>query len=364
MKKIGIYVHIPFCVQKCPYCDFFSINANEVEMDRYTSKITTKIYKWGETLNTKADTLYFGGGTPSYIGAERLCIIADSVKLSFGLENAEITAEVNPSKEEFDFERLIEGGFNRISLGLQSANDEELKKLGRVHNVSNVENCIESAKKAGFKNISLDLMIATPSQTKDSLERSIEFCAKHDVQHISAYILKIEDGTPFALNKGLLNLPNDDEQAEMYLFACEKLKEYGYNQYEISNFSKKGFESRHNLKYWNVEEYLGMGPSAHSFINGKRFYYPRNMEDFYNGLRVDDGEGGSEEEYIMLRLRLAEGVNYVQYKERFGHEMSEKYISNARKFINTGYLIIDDNGIRLTAKGFIVSNSIITEILA
>lgn len=362
MSKLGVYIHIPFCAEKCPYCDFYSIKSGATETDRYVSLITGKIYKLGKTLERKADTLYFGGGTPSYIGADRLCLIADSAKLSFGLENAEITVEVNPSKS-FNFEKIRKNGFNRVSIGLQSANDDELKILGRLHTVKQAEECIESAQNAGFDNISLDLMIATPLQTKDSLERSIEFCAKHNVQHISAYILKVEDGTKYSMIKDSLNLPNDDTQAEMYLFACEKIQEYGYNQYEISNFSKAGFESRHNLKYWNGEEYIGIGPSAHSFIGNKRFYISRSIDDFYNEIRIDDGEGGSEEEYIMLRLRLAKGINNYDYKERFGHDIPKQYFINAKKFSDIGYVEVDENSIRLTTKGFIVSNSIISEIL-
>lgn len=364
MKNIGVYIHIPFCERKCPYCDFYSVKSGRTNIDRYTSAITGKIYKWGKTLERKADTLYFGGGTPSYIGADRLALIADSVRLSFGFENAEITAEINPTKEDFDFEKLLKSGFNRVSIGVQSANDEELQVLGRLHTVRHSDFIIKKAQSAGFENISLDLMIATPLQTKDSLERSIEFCAEHNVQHISSYILKVEEGTPYCKIKDLLNLPDDDGQAEMYLFACEKLKEYGYHQYEISNFAKDGFECRHNLKYWNDEDYLGIGPSAHSFIDGKRFYYPPSIDTFMNETYVKDGEGGSEEEYIMLRLRLAKGINNDEYKKRFGHKIPEKYFRNARKFIDTDYVVIDDNSIRFTTKGFIVSNALITEILA
>ena len=364
MGNIGVYVHIPFCENKCPYCDFYSVKSDKTNIDRYTLALTEKICKWGKALGRKADTLYFGGGTPSYIGADRLAIIADSVKDSFGFENAEITAEINPTKQDFDFEKLRKSGFNRISIGVQSANDNELKMLGRLHNVNQSALAIKKAQNVGFDNISLDLMIATPLQTKESLERSINFCAEHNVQHISAYILKVEEGTPYFKSKDLLNLPDDDGQAEMYLFACEKLKEYGYNQYEISNFAKEGFESRHNLKYWNDEEYIGIGSSAHSFINGKRFYYPRSIDDFMNDIYINDGEGGSEEEYVMLRLRLAKGINNDEYKERFGHEIPEKYFKNAKKFLNTNYIIVDDNSIKLTTDGFLVSNALITEILA
>lgn len=365
MKKIGVYIHIPFCIRKCPYCDFYSVKASQENIEKYSLTVTEKIQKWGEALNKSADTLYFGGGTPSCLSAKQLSAIANTAKNSFKIDdNAEITVEINPTISDFDFEYLRKNGFNRISVGVQSANDDELKILGRLHTSEQAKNCIEKIRKSGFENISLDLMIATPTQTNDSLERSIEFCARNNAQHISAYILKIEKGTKFYTLKDRLKLPNDDGQAEMYLFACEKLKEYGYNQYEISNFSKSGFESRHNLKYWNDDEYIGIGPSAHSFIDGKRFYYSRSMKDFADGNYIDDGIGGSEEEYIMLGLRLSKGINNREYAERFGHNIPDKYFLQAKKLMSAGYTEVTSDCIRLTTQGFIVSNSVILFILS
>lgn len=363
MRELGVYIHIPFCVSKCPYCDFYSIKYNESNIDNYITNLNNKILQWGQKLNGQADTLYFGGGTPSCIGEERLSYVAKTAIESFSIKNAEITVEVNPSKQDFDFEKIRKNGFNRVSVGLQSADNNELKILGRLHNTDQAKNCIKKAQSSGFDNISLDLMIATPMQTKESLERSIEFCAKNNVQHISAYILKIEKGTEYAKIKDTLNLADDDQQAEMYLFACEKIKEYGYNQYEISNFAKKGFESRHNIKYWNDEEYIGIGASAHSFIDKKRFYYPRSIKDFYKGIIIDDGYGGNEEEYIMLKLRLASGINNLEYKKRFGYNIPQRYFINAKKFQQAGYTYVDENNIKLTTNGFILSNALITEIL-
>ena len=360
----GVYIHIPFCRRKCPYCDFYSIGYSAEKADTYTENVCRAVVHFGERIGQKADTLYFGGGTPSIIGAERLCKIVGAVRENFGFaDETEITVEVNPEKEDIDFALMKKGGINRLSIGLQSADDSELQILGRLHNVKQAERCIEKARNAGFENISLDLMIATPMQTMDSLEKSMEFCAERDVKHISAYILKIEQGTPYYNMREKLDICGDDEQAEMYMFAVDKLKEYGYEQYEISNFCKRGFESRHNLKYWHDEEYIGIGSSAHSFVNGKRFYFDRSFEDFYALKTVSDGEGGTEEEFIMLALRLTEGLTEERFHARFGKGIPDIYRKNAEKFVGYGFLEIDEKGIRLTPKGFLISNYIISEIL-
>ena len=360
----GVYIHIPFCRRKCPYCDFYSIGYSDEKADIYIENLCRAVGYFSEKIGTKADTLYLGGGTPSIIGAQRLCKIVGEVRERFGFaDDTEITVEVNPEKEDTDFDLMRKGGINRVSIGLQSADDRELQILGRLHDLRQAEICIRKAKNAGFDNISLDLMIATPEQTKDSLEKSIEFCAEKDVRHISAYILKIEQGTPYDNMREKLNICDEDEQAEMYLFAVEKLKEYGYGQYEISNFCRRGFESRHNLKYWHDEEYIGIGPSAHSFVNGKRFYFARSFEDFYDLKTISDGEGGSAAEFAMLALRLTEGLTEERFQKRFGERIPEIYRKNAERFEKYGFLASDERGIRLMPKGFLLSNYIISEIL-
>ena len=364
-KPIGLYLHIPFCRSKCPYCDFFSKRADEAEFGRYTDILSGRIALYGERLKRRADTVYFGGGTPSLLGSERLCTLLSCAKESFDVsDDAEITLEVNPERKNIDFDSLRRGGFNRVSIGLQSANDNELRLLGRLHSVKDASDCIKQAQNAGFENISLDLMIATPAQTMDSLKRSVEFCASHGAAHVSAYLLKIEQGSVFHRKKDSLVLPDDDEQAEMYLGTVRLLKEYGYEQYEISNFARAGRESRHNLKYWHDEEYLGLGPAAHSFIDGRRRYFERSFESFFGDKSVDDGEGGSMEEYVMLGLRLSEGVIFRRFTERFGCCVPEEYLSNARKFIRAGYTEVTDEYMKLTQRGFLLSNALIGEILA
>ncbi|MGN1139257.1 MAG: radical SAM family heme chaperone HemW, partial [Ruminococcus sp.] len=307
---LGLYIHIPFCHSKCPYCDFFSIRGNSANYGEYVEVLNKNIVMWSKKINKKVDTIYFGGGTPSIIGADLLTEILISIKENFNVsDDAEITLEVNPhSGKFFDFNKAYHYGFNRISIGLQSSNKAELKSLGRTHTTDDVINTINLIREAKIENISLDVMMGIPNQTKDSLKETLDFCIKSKVNHISSYILKLEENTVFYKRQEKLNLPSDDETADLYKFAVGYLAEHKYNQYEISNFSKSGFESKHNLKYWNLEDYLGIGPAAHSFINKKRFYYKNSIEDFKNNNIISDGTGGNQEEYIMLQLRLKKGL--------------------------------------------------------
>ena len=362
MSDRGIYIHIPFCDGKCPYCDFYSHRPDDGELDQYTDFLCENMHRLLPEGIT-ADTLYFGGGTPSLLGARRLVRIKKAVEKNAVLSDPEITVEVNPSRQDTDFDMLFQNGFNRLSFGLQSANDKELMALGRRHSVDDVRCCVKAAQKSGFDNISLDLMLCTPHQTTESLMRSIDFCNDLGACHISAYILKIEQGTRFYDIKDTLSLPDDDSQADMYLAMCDRMEKNGYIQYEVSNFSKKGRESRHNLKYWHDEEYIGIGPSAHSFYNSRGYYYRRSMQDFYEIKTIDDGTGGGRDEYIMLALRLSQGVIFQKYRERFNEELPKEYIDRAKSLSGTGYLTADDNAIRLTKKGFLVSNAIISRIL-
>lgn len=363
MQPIGIYVHIPFCNGKCPYCDFFSISFTEEEADRYTQAVCRQL-KDAAFLQRKADTLYLGGGTPSLLGTRRLTDILDTAKNSFGLERAEVTMELNPSPgSELDFSKLKEHGLNRVSVGLQSAEENELSILGRKHSPQDVVKTVNQIKQAGIRNISLDLMVGISGQTQQSLARSIDFCKALDVPHISAYLLKVEKGTPYDTIKEKLALPDEDEQSEFYLFMCNRLEQLGYRQYEVSNFSLPGKESRHNLKYWRCQEYLGIGASAHSFLDGVRFYTPRSFQDFYNGVSIRDGEGGTAEEYIMLALRLAEGVNLFEFEARFGYPFPKRYYDNALKYEKAGLLFCNSERIHFTKTGFLLSNTLTANIL-
>lgn len=357
-------MHIPFCRSKCPYCDFYSLKADESVKEQYVNTLKNRISAEMSILDCKADTLYIGGGTPSVLGAENLGKIVKSA-LPFLSENAEITVECNPfGLSEAFFKTLAFYDVNRISMGLQSANDGERRALGRLSDSKAVKKAVLSAQSAGIKNISLDVMLGIPRQTEKSLSETLDFCISLGVPHISAYILKLEEGTLFYKKQSELSLPDDDAVADLYLQTYETLEQNGIMQYEISNFAKSGYESRHNLKYWNCEEYLGLGPAAHSFLGGKRFYFERDLNAFLNTAKpIQDGDGGDFTEYAMLRLRLTEGLLQNDAQKRFGHKIPEEMIKKSAVFADNGFMESDETGIRLTRNGFLLSNSILAEIL-
>jgi len=364
---LSVYIHIPFCKSKCPYCDFYSaVPREESTLDAYVKAVRARLFSYAEKYGDRpVGTVYFGGGTPSALGAERLCAILSAVNEAFSVQkDEEITTECNPADvDEAFFRTLKAGGFNRISMGLQSANESELQILGRRHSKEDVENAVAAARKAGFDNVSVDLMLALPGSDCETLKTSIDFCASLGADHISAYILKIEPGTPFA--KQTLSLPDEDETADQYLFMVKRLGELGYSQYEISNFTRPGKESRHNLQYWRCGAYLGIGPAAHSFMEGRRFYYPRDLAGFLEGREpVDDGPGGGFAEFAMLALRLTEGLQRDVCVERFqnGGDLYDAVYRRAKR-LPKPLLTADSGKIALTAEGFLVSNAILAEIL-
>ena len=343
----GLYIHVPFCRKKCPYCDFYSVVIREEFSEKYADAVIRNIRHYGGRF----DTVYFGGGTPILLYKEIPRILAE---VDFE-ENAEITVECCPNEmNEIALKTLREAGVNRLSVGIQSLCDEELAVLGRTHSAKEAENSVLLAKNAGFENISADLMLAVPKQTKNSLRKSVEGISKLGVTHVSAYLLKIEPNTVFG-KKTPAGLPDEDETAEFYLLAVEELEKHGFHQYEISSFARDGKFSRHNLKYWKRDEYLGIGPAAHSFRNGKRFFVERNLREFLENstqkTTVEDDNVNEDEEKIMLGLRLTEGV-----------ELNEK-IEKALKRIPRRFYRVENGRLSLTPEGFLVSNSIIAEIL-
>ena len=364
MKNIGLYLHIPFCKSKCPYCDFYSFSGKDTQKDEYTQVLKDRIVSSISTLQRKGDTLYIGGGTPSVLGAENLATLVNACS-SFLTDDAEITVECNPYGLDKDFFKILHDcGVNRLSFGLQSAIDSERRILGRLSDRNQVENAVKTAQKVGFENITLDVMLGIPRQTEKSLSETLDFCVSLGVPHISAYMLKLEENTHFYKNQSKYNFPDDDLTADLYLQMCEFLENNRIMQYEISNFAKQGFESRHNLKYWHCEEYLGLGPSAHSFLDGKRFYYDRDFESFMNGNSpIGDGLGGDFTEYAMLNLRLVEGLNENKVLERFGHKIPKEIYEKSQIFIDNGYMLKNENGLAMTRKGFLMSNAILSEIL-
>lgn len=364
MKNIGLYLHIPFCKTKCPYCDFYSMRGDNSDRDMYTISLTESMEEWADKLNVKADTLYFGGGTPSVLGGENIAMLTRRARQLFGVDG-EITVECNPSAVDEDFfEEIATVGVNRISLGVQSVIESERKKLGRFSDRKRIETVLELCRKAGIKNISLDVMLGVPDQTMSTLKETLDFCVASPVTHISAYMLKTEEGTPYYKMRERLNLPDDDTVADMYLAMSERLASSGFCHYEISNFAKPDFEGKHNLKYWNCEEYLGLGPSAHSFLDGKRFYYPRDIEYFKDGGEpIFDCEGGDEAEYIMLRLRLREGIIFDEFQKRFQKTFPSEIIKRCEKYIAADLMRKTESSISLTEKGFLLSNSVIADLI-
>lgn len=361
-SNLGIYIHIPFCRSKCPYCDFYSFVGADEEKAEYLAALKSSISYWGKALlGRKADTLYIGGGTPSSLSGEELAEVIHAAKRAFSFTEGEITVECNPRdcSEEL-FGALYTSGVNRISLGMQSANDIERRALGRTADSEKVISCVKLAKNAGIDNISVDIMLGVPKQTLSTLENTVKFCADMGVSHVSAYMLKLEPGTYYYKNAERLSLPDDDSVAHMYLRCVELLSQYGYKQYEISNFAKPGFESKHNLKYWKLEDYLGIGPSAHSFIDGKRFYYPRDIKSFESALEpVFDCEGGEWQERVMLALRLSEGLDLSD----FDKPRSEELLRKIKVYTDNSFAERTANGFRLTPKGFLVSNTIIGDLV-
>lgn len=367
----GIYIHIPFCKSKCPYCDFYSYRCKAEEMNLYVDALLNEI----NTLSReeefikapfKADTLYLGGGTPSVLSGEELYKIISTSKDKFCIsEDGEITVECNPNSDiEAILPYLLKAGVNRISLGLQSAVDKERKALGRLSDKARASQVIELLKENGITNISLDVMLGIPYQTEDSLKETLDFVIESGVPHISAYMLKIEEGTHFYKNFDKYDFPDEEKTIEFYNQCADALEKAGYIHYEISNFAKPGFESRHNTKYWELENYLGIGPGAHSYFEGKRFYFESDTQSFINGKKaVFDSFGGDAEEYIMLKLRLKKGLNLAELKEIYGKKATEKIEEKAPFLKEQGLVYFDGERFSLTRKGYLLSNTVICELI-
>ena len=363
----GLYIHVPFCMQKCRYCDFYSFPKGEEYFGIYKNRVIEAIEFYGKKYARPYNSLYFGGGTPLLLGEKHLCEIMEAAK-PYLTEDAEVTAEGNPGvSERVDFSVLRNAGINRLSFGLQSANERELSALGRIHSPKEAEETVKAAQKAGFDNISLDLMLGIPYQTEESLKNSIEFCSSLGVSHISSYMLKIEEGTPLSKSELRFLCADEEKAADLYLLSCEELEKRGYIQYEISNFAKDGKRSFHNTRYWLDDEYIGIGPSAHSFMEGRRFYFDRSIKDFlekpFSENEKEESSGGEWEEYAMLRLRLTDGLDVSELAEKFPEVSAEEILENAKPFEAPGLLRINGTRISFTPKGFLLSNALTAEIL-
>jgi len=343
-NKAGLYIHIPFCKSKCPYCDFYSVKYDDSLAKAYIGKLKKEFEKY---RGAEFDTVYFGGGTPSILPPESIADILESINKNLKIQtNSEITVECNPSKDlEKDFKIYKSCGINRVSVGMQSAVKEERLALGRIAGKTEVAKTVYDAKNAGISNISLDIMIGTPKQTEQGIDETLRFVHDMDITHISAYMLKIEQNTPFYKLQNKINFPNEDFVSDMYLKIVGELEKMGLYQYEISNFAKTGYESRHNTKYWQLAPYLGIGASAHSLWNGKRFHYDKEFNI------IDDGTGATDEEKIMLGLRLKKGIDPSIIN------------SDYQKYVDMEYMEIKNGRLSFTPKGFLVSNTILSELI-
>ena len=367
-KSLGIYVHIPFCRSKCEYCDFYSVPGARSRdlMDRYLDAVILHIREAAQgAAGYEVDTVYFGGGTPSFFGAGGLAKIFAEIDRRFDVSrDAEVSLEANPDSVTLPMlTRLRRAGFNRISIGVQSDDDAQLKALGRPHTYRQAQQAVSLSRRAGFDNVSVDLMFGLPSQSREQWMQTLRNVIDLKADHISCYGLKLEPGTPLYDRRDSECFPDDDAQADMYLYAVTVLAQNGYEQYEISNFAKPGFASRHNLKYWHMEEYAGFGPGAHSDFGGVRYAYVRDLDSYISGrLILSESESDAtltrDYEYVMLSLRTAEGIDrrYFEttYRQRF-QPMEDLFVQYER----TGLAARTENGWRLTPRGFLVSNSII-----
>ncbi len=370
-KSLGLYIHVPFCKRKCLYCDFCSVAGESRELiEGYVSSLKTCLAQYSKNAEDySVDTVYFGGGTPTVLPIELMGEILDVCFSAYDVtKSAEITCETNPATASFEYlSQLRKMGVNRLSIGLQSMRENELKALGRIHSREDFLRTFRDARRAGFDNISVDLMYGIPEQTMESFKDTIEKTVSLSPEHISAYCLKVEENTPFGKMGDKLILPDDDEASDMYEECVKALVRAGYSRYEISNFSKEGRESRHNLRYWLGSEYLGIGAAAHSYFGGERFAFSPNITAFANGEfslcereKIDNEE--RMREHVMLRMRLSRGVSAAEFEKSFGTPF-EKEFPEIRKFVDSGHVIFDGESYRFSDDGFFVSSYILSEIL-
>ncbi|MBQ4071328.1 MAG: radical SAM family heme chaperone HemW [Clostridia bacterium] len=370
-NSLALYVHIPFCVSKCRYCDFASFGGMDIgARERYVERLIEEIRTYRREERLLLSTVFFGGGTPSLLEPHLFTRIFSAIKETFLLsENPELTVEANPGTLTCEsLAAFTECGVNRISLGLQSIHENELKSLGRIHSFEESREALELARSFGISNINVDLMYGIPHQTADSFSRTLDEVIALSPTHISAYGLIIEEGTPFYSMRDELPLPSEDDEADMYFLAAEKLRGAGYLHYEISNYAKRGFECRHNLVYWRGEEYVGVGLAAHSYFEGCRFSNTENMTEYMMSLDFGKGERvridleNEAFEYAMTALRLSEGISLSEYADRFGSSFTEgKPIID--KYIAEGLMRLVGDRLAFTERGFYVQNAILANIL-
>ena len=375
MKELGIYIHIPFCVRKCFYCDFVSYAKKENVQKKYIEALQKEILNWKKSnKDVKIKTIYIGGGTPSSIDSKFITEILNLLDIE---NTEEITIEVNPGtinkKKLYDYKNA---GINRLSIGLQSTNNELLKKIGRIHNYEQFLETYKMAREVGFNNINVDLMIGLPGQTMDDLRTSLEDIINLNPEHISVYSLILEDETPLKkmIENNILKLPEDDLERQMYWYTKDFLKINGYDHYEISNFAKQGFYSKHNMDCWEQKEYIGFGISAHSYIDRKRFGNISNLDNYikncieggFDKNRIIEEEQDKKDEmkeYMILGLRKINGISIQKFENKFNENPIVLFKKELNKLYNEGLIIIDGDIIRLSNKGLDFANIVWEEFI-
>lgn len=390
MKELELYVHIPFCIRKCTYCDFLSGPASVQEQLKYTNALIKEIKGYKEAFrNYIVTSIFIGGGTPSVIPAEQMQMIISEIRDVFCVDTgAEVTMEMNPgtvSEEKFHIWK--KAGINRLSIGLQSADNTELKILGRIHTYEEFLDCFAMARAAGFDNVNVDLISAVPGQTKESFEQTLRKIVELDPEHISAYSLIIEEGTPFYElygEKGAgadcgISLPDEEEDRRIYEMTGKILEQHGYQRYEISNYAKPGYECRHNLGYWERKDYLGIGTGAASLVNNVRFSHIENREDYVKILAEQSNpeyavekikvnqevldQRGQMEEFMFLGLRKMGGISKEKFCREFGMEFDQVYGAVSQELVKAGLLCIQGDKVFLSKRGIDLSNQVFVEFI-
>ena len=377
MKEVGIYIHIPFCKSKCYYCDFVSFSGMGKYVDGYINALVKELIHKSKN-NYYIKTIFIGGGTPSIIDEKYIKQIMDTIKDYFDYDpKMEVTIEVNPGTvTEEKLKTYYDLGINRLSVGLQSANDKILKEIGRIHSFEEYKNTIKLAKKVGFKNINSDIIVGLPNQTIYDVENTIDELVKLKLKHISVYSLILEENTRLyeLVQTNMVELPDDELERYMYWYAKRRLEDEGYIHYEISNFAKKGYESKHNLDCWSQKEYIGFGINAASYEDDTRYKnivsienYIKNIEngEFDDNVIIEEKQSKKDKanEYVILGLRKIEGLNIIDFENKFKISFDSLYKNKINKLISMGLIYLHDNNVKLTDKGIDLANIVWEEFI-
>lgn len=377
MKEIGLYIHIPFCKSKCYYCDFVSFSGKEDMVELYIENLLKELNIYKDLVrNYSIKTIFIGGGTPSYIDGEHIERLMGFIKENFNVEDLkEVTIETNPGTLDLEKATIYKkAGINRVSMGVQTLNDEHLKKIGRIHTEEETYQSYKILREAGFKDINLDFIFGLPGETIEDVEENLKKIGILKPEHISYYGLILEEDTLLYRleEEGKLNIPNEVEERKMYYLIKKSLKDMGYLHYEISNFSLKGYECKHNILYWEIEAYISVGLSSHSYLNNRRYWNRDNFKDYFSDLSkgrlpIEGGEDISRQielsEFAIMGLRLTDGIDKKTFKNRFGKDINHFFDREIEKHLGNGLIVESENSIKLTEKGLDLSNLVEVDFL-